>query len=395
MHRYYVSPAESWLAGRGWVTDYEENFIPPPLQGVFVLAIEAALPGASYGTLRAVQAWISALAIPLAFWIGLQMGVPERAAWVGLVSAALVAVDPDLIDHVSILLAESNYVVLLFAFLGVLLLAVRRRSARLLAASGALLGLASLAKPFPFLLCTVVPAHLLLRHRDRRAAVGALAFAAAFALVVAPWIARNALRYGAVYSVSSNGGTALAASNFLGLDASRDVYFESVVGGTRWRDPAIEARFAGVRDRYGQREWNEKDRAYARHAVRYALAHPLHFLRNYAIKVVNVFRHTPPAGRDPWIPSRAFRIALVAAGLPGFLWFAGTARRRPESVMTWVFAYHVAFLALFYISDTGRAQLPTKVLLSFFAAYGAVELAAAGARTWRYTERSARRVFHQ
>ena len=40
--------------------------------------------------------------------------------------------------------------------------------------------------------------------------------------------------------------------------------------------------------------------------------------------------------------------------------------------MSWIFAYYAAVQGLFYISTTGRIQLPTKLLLSFFAAYLAV-----------------------
>ena len=68
VHRYYVSPAESLLAGRGWVTDYGQNFIPPPLQGVFILAVKFLHPDVSYGTIRCIQAWIGSLAIPLV-WV--------------------------------------------------------------------------------------------------------------------------------------------------------------------------------------------------------------------------------------------------------------------------------------------------------------------------------------
>ena len=123
VYRYYVSPANSFLAGRGWVTDYPQNFIPAPLQGIFILAVKTLHPEASYGTIRRTQAWIGTLAIPLAFFVGAGM----RNRWVGLLAAGFIAVDPSVVKTASLLLTESNYLVLLFGFLSVLLFALRKQ----------------------------------------------------------------------------------------------------------------------------------------------------------------------------------------------------------------------------------------------------------------------------
>jgi hypothetical protein len=98
--------------------------------------------------------------------------------------------------------------------------------------------------------------------------------------------------------------------------------------------------------------------------LRYVTGHPVHFLRNYFVKVYNAFRY-PRHGpaQDP------FRDTLIVLGLVGLVWFAVAEWGRPRWIMLPIFCYYVAFTALFHITMWGRINLPMKVLLSFFAAY--------------------------
>ncbi|MFQ5415602.1 MAG: glycosyltransferase 87 family protein [Myxococcota bacterium] len=371
VYRYYASTAASALEGRGFTPALDSNFLPPPLQAAFLVAVGTVLPGADYRTARTVQAWLSAAATLLAFVIGARMG--GRA--VGLVAAALIAVDPGLAHFVAFLLAESNFFTLLFAFLAAFLVALERRSPSLLACSGGLLGLTCLMRPFPSALAVLLPVYLVVRGRDRAALTGAAVFALGFCVVVAPWTARNALRYGRLLPISSNGGTLLAQSNFLGLDARRSVYWNDIHRTDAWKDPEIEARFAGRVDRYGLEEWNEKDRAYLAHTLRYLGSHPLHFLRNYTIKLTNVFLTPRPRGHEDGRAPPYTRGSLMLLGLGGFVWFAVAERRRSAWVMVWVFGYFVGFTALFHLLRSGRMNFPVKLLLDLFAAYLVVALA--------------------
>jgi hypothetical protein len=367
VYRYYVSTAESFLAGRGWATDYEWNFIPPPLQAAFIVVTRLVLPEASYGTMRYVQAVLSVATILLAGWVGLELG----GRWAGVAAASLVALDRNVVEYVAILLAENNHFFLLFAFLGLLLLALRRESAWLMAAAGAALALASLAKPFPMFLSAVVPLWTIFRRPGRASVLRAGLFAAAFVLTVAPWLVRNHERYGRLYPISTNSGTLLAQSNFVGLDPWRPemIFWDSIYRTDLWKDPAIERRFAGRVDRYGQGEWNERDRAYLGHFVHYVLDHPLHFLRNYVVKLYNVFRHPLPRSGEPWYPSHHYRVITGLLGLLGLAWFAVAERSRPRAVLLVIFAYYAGFSALMHIDAAGRINLPLKLLLSLFAAY--------------------------
>ena len=376
MSRYYVSTAESLVAGRGFADGYEYNFIPPPMQALFLAGIKLLVPGADFETMRLAQALISIATLPLVFALGSAMGGPL----VGALAAVLVAIDPDVIGLVSTLLAETNYFFLLFAFLLVLLTALRRDAARWFAGAGLVLGLTCLTKPFPMLLWLVVPGWIALHGRNRHALVCAGVFCAAFALVVAPWTARNALHYHGFYPISTNAGVLLAQSNFAELDSTqpRMVYWEDVRRLPGWRDPGIDARYANLRDADGKREWNQLDRDYERHALHYIAQHPLHFLRNYFAKLYNVLfypgRYAPPSRLRyavlgaTW-PFPAFRPLLVLLGLAGWLWFATSTRGRPEWFMTIVCAYFVLFAALLHITRDGRINLPLKLLLTLFAAY--------------------------
>jgi 4-amino-4-deoxy-L-arabinose transferase-like glycosyltransferase len=367
VHRYYVSVARSFLEGRGWVTDYEWNFIPPPGQAAFLVAVWSVLPGDDYLTARAVQAAVSALTILLAGWVGLRMGGPAAAG----AAAAFLALDRNVVEYVGVLLAETNYFFLLLLFLALLLEAVRRRSPWWSAAAGGSLALAALFKPFPMFLALVVPVWLLARHRDRRALRDGAIFLLAFLVPVCPWLVRNHLRYGGFYLISTNAGTLLAQSNFPGLDPADpgQVYWESIYRTDRWRDPAIEERFRGRVDRYGQKEWNERDRAYMKYAVRTIVAHPLRFARNFSIKLVNALVYPAPGRGDPWHPSDLFRVVMLVLGLPGLAWFAVARRRDPSWIMVPVFVYFAGFTALMHIVRSGRINLPLKVLLLLFAAW--------------------------
>ena len=369
VHRYYVSPADSLLAGRGWETDYGQNFIAPPLQGVFVALVKGLNPSASYGMIRRVQAWIGALGILLAFQVGREMG----GRWVGLLAAGFFAFDPHVVKAAESLLTETSYFTLLFGFLAVLLRALDRDSPWLFASAGALLGLTSLMKPFPTLLAVLLPVYFVVRGRSWKSAGRGALLLALFATVVAPWIARNYLRYDAIFPISTNAGTALAMANYLDLDASKVIYWEQIQASGKWQSPAVERRFAWKRDADGKLMWNERDRAYRQHAIAYIADHPLHFAHNYAIKLYNVFRY--PLGRSgaPWRTEDVYRVALMALGFLGLAGFAATQHARPAWVVVWIFLYYAAFAALFHITLSGRLNLPVKVLLGFFAAWLLVE----------------------
>ena len=158
----------------------------------------------------------------------------------------------------------------------------------------------------------------------------------------------------------------LAQSNFLDLDPTDpgQVYWESIYKRDIWKDPEIEARFADRVDRYGRREWNGKDRAYMGHALGYMLRHPLHFLRNYGVKVYNVLRYPLADDGRRWFPFHVYRLALILLGLAGLGGFIVAERHRSQWVMVPIFVYFLGFSALMHIVRSGRITLPVKLLLT-------------------------------
>ena len=116
------------------------------------------------------------------------------------------------------------------------------------------------------------------------------------------------------------------------------------------------------------------------HALRYMTGHPLHFLGNYFVKLYNAFVYPLPGASPSSTAAYAFRLLLIFLGLVGLLRFGFSERGRSRLIMVPILGYYVAFTALFHITQSGRMNLPMKVLFTIFAAYSIVELAT------RYTD---------
>jgi hypothetical protein len=373
VRRYYDSMAESALAGRGWIPSYPTNFIPPPGQAVFIYVFKRLMPGADYQHLRTAQALVSILTIGLAFVLG--WGVAD--ATVGVLAAWLVALNHALSALVGTLVPETNDVFLVFAALSALVWALRSGRRRLFVLAGLLLGAACLFRPVPTLLGPLLAVVIGAHPRGRRPA--GLAFLAAFVATIAPWFLRNWIHYGHPYPLSTNGGTLLALANSEKLDPSRPdmVYWDDLYQRDYYRDPQIEARFAGMIDADGKPEENLKDRAYARQAMAYIARHPVHFLRNYMYKVANFVVYppsAPPAAPFPFRESKALLVVVTVAGLVGTL---GLVRRpgEPAVVLPIAVLYFLAFGALYHLTRDGRMNLLFRALLAVPAAWALVSAA--------------------
>jgi hypothetical protein len=232
------------------------------------------------------------------------------------------------------------------------------------------------------LLAVAIPIGLAARERSRGSLYRGGIFLLGFLICVGPWIGRNYLRYGEIYPISTNGGTLLATSNFLELDPTRMIYWETTHKMREWRSVAIEMRFAGKVDKDGRRLWNERDRLYTRHALDYITTHPMHFAQNYVTKLYNSFRY-PLGKRGVWTLPEVYRVVLMLLGLAGVALFSIAERRKSQWLMAWIFGYYAGFTALLHITRSGRINLPVKVLLSFFAAYLVVRLFQAASETLR------------
>jgi hypothetical protein len=265
----------------------------------------------------------------------------------------------------------------MMSMLCVLSLALRAPRRDLFAAAGALLGLACLFKPVPTLLGPMLAAWLAVRAPRRPPF--ALAFFAAFVSVLAPWIVRNAIHYGHLLPISTNGGTLLALANAPELDASRPdmTYWDDLYRRDYYKDASIEARFAGLRDRDGKPEENLKDRAYMRRALGYMARHPLHFARNYAYKLRSFLFLEPggvgaPRAPLPFRPWPGLATLVVTLGLAGLVLLAPQWRHGAAFATVFAVAYLAAFGALYHLTRDGRMTVTFRALLVLPAAYAAV-----------------------
>ena len=369
--RYYISMAESALAGQGWIPSYPTNFIPPPGQAAFILVLKAAWPRSDFQHLRTAQALVSLATILLAYALGHAL----RERWTGALAALVTALHYKLSEMVGVLLPETNHVFLLFAFVLAWGFALRRRTLPWGAAAGGLLALACLFKPTPLLLAPVLCATLWKRGHSRPA----LAAAACLLAVLAPWTIRNWRHYGGLYPISTNGGTLLALANAPALDSARPemTYWDDLYRLDYYKDAEIETRYAGRLDADGKPEENLKDRAYAGLALRYMLSHPLHFLRNYAYKTWHFLVLPPPEGAGsgsfPFRELSWVRWLVLVAGLAGIVLLVLRRRSEPFAQATVItLLYLLAMGALLHLTRDGRMNLAFRALLCAPASYAMV-----------------------
>ncbi len=163
----------------------------------------------------------------LTYRLGQQCGL-GRWAWL---AAALVACDPILLTQSTLVMTETLAAFLAVAALGSLTLAAERRSVPSSLAAGVAAGLCALCRPtflpwammLPLLLLAAVrrdstPLHEKVGEpgsgqRTWSGLVLALAFAAALAVVLAPWAIRNQEQFGKPIVTTTHGGYTLLRAN--------------------------------------------------------------------------------------------------------------------------------------------------------------------------------------
>ncbi|MEO5762699.1 MAG: glycosyltransferase family 39 protein [Vicinamibacteria bacterium] len=375
VRRYYQAMAESVLAGKGWLPSYPTNFIPPPGQAIFILIPKWLMPGIDFRELRILQALISTATVLMGFAIASRLW----GSLAGVTAAWMLAFSYPLIFYVGTLVPETNYLACLFAFLFACVEAQRAPSTWRFATAGALLGLAVIFKPVPSLLAVALVPWVWRSSVAAQRARNTLVFVLAAWIVPGIWIARNAIHYGHLYPVSTNGGTLLALANNEGLDSTRSdmIYWDDLYRrADLFRDPAIEARYAGTIDVDGKPEENLKDREYAKSTLRYIASHPHHFVRNYAFKLGNFLIYPRPGELPPEDRPRIFseiwflQDALLALGLlGGALLLSRPIERARAAALLILLGYLVAMGALMHLTRDGRMNFPVRALLTFPAAF--------------------------
>ncbi len=167
---------------------------------------------------RLIQVGLSTVTVFAVFVIARRFH-GERTA---LLAAALVAFYPNLIAFSHLLWSETLYIFLSITALAIILRR-ERLDWRLAAAAGVLLGLAALVRSLGFYVAVLVFLWMLWQaRREPRRAATALILMATVALTIAPWTARNWVRYQRLWVIDATTGQNLYLGNNPGRPASWD-----------------------------------------------------------------------------------------------------------------------------------------------------------------------------
>ena len=178
----------------------------------FALAAVYGIFGAdNFPAARIFFCLIGALLTVVVFLLGREVADTLTA----LLAAGLVAVYPNLLYYTIHFASEPLYILLSSASVWTFLRAVKSRSWGQYAASGFILGLATLTRPAGiFFVPFFALGALLLARRDlRRTVLGVCLYGAAALLAITPWTIRNYVVHERFVFVTSNGGSTFWGSN--------------------------------------------------------------------------------------------------------------------------------------------------------------------------------------
>ena len=281
---WYHAVANLLADGHGFVapgTTRPTAFHPPAFP--LALAAGSLLGARSYAAHQALGCLLGALAIPVVAVLVRRLA-GDRA---GIAAAVLTAVALPLIADEAVLMSESLSTAAVAAVLLAAVVVRERPTAWRAAALGAAIAVAALTRSEALLLWPLLAVPLLWR-RWRLLAVSALGVA----ILIAPWAARNWVRFDQPVLISTNDGTVIAGSN------APSTYhgpltgfwnFAELAGGPRL--PANEAQASDILRRRG--------RDYAvDHAGRVPAVVGVRILRTWGV----------------WRPEQEVNIAVVLGG---------------------------------------------------------------------------------
>lgn len=274
--QHYSQIAQNIAAGNGFAWGPgEPTSIRPPLYPGLLAAVWTAVPN-NLQAIRVLQMLLTLATAVLVYRLGSRVYDPTVGAW----AAAATWLYPSLIFANFLILTETLFTFLLIGFV---LLAVRLiQDPRLSTAfaCGATLGLAALTRsilwPLPLMLCPLLT--LLLRGPlTRRLLLPALVFAG-YAVVVAPWAARNTRLQRVFTVVDTMGGINLRMGNYEYTPDDRMWDAVSLAGEKSWVH-GLSADLPGRSISEGEKEkWAQ------RKAIAYMRANPGNTLRRAVIK---------------------------------------------------------------------------------------------------------------
>ena len=292
----YFNAARGMALGHGLILEGHPSAYWPVGYPAF-LAPLFALFGASMSVVKAANVVLHGAAALLAWMVARRL----MGHGVALAAGIAVAVWPDLLFYCGESASENLFVPLLLGFLLLLVMWVDSRRLLHAAAAGAVLGACVLTRVTAQGLVVLVPAAIVLLRRSRAGLVPAAALLVAFALVVSPWVARNAIRMGAPV-ITTNSGVNLVMANNPKADGGYNV--AGLMPAVPLSSPANEVL---------------ADRTYTKRALSFILGHPGDALRLVPAKAYHLFQREGIVG---------FQTGAYVKALPAGTAFAPSALER-------------------------------------------------------------------
>lgn len=336
--------------GRGFVRPYELIFFGdvtptaehPPAWPV-LLAGMSELGGRSHDAHRVVGALCGTGTVVAIGFLGRRVA----GARAGLIAAGIAAVYPMLWVVDGTLMSESLYGLTIALALLAAYRVVERPTAARAAVLGAAMALAALTRGEGMALVVLlgVPVALLARTDARGRLVTLAVTAAAFAGVLAPWLARNWSAFDRPVPVSNNTGTLLAGANCDGVygGAGLGAWTFLCIEGPRRRNEAVQAA-----------ELRRRGLDYAReHAGRLPVVLPARVLRTWdAYRPLQGTAFMRAEGRRRW----AQYLGLAAYYPLLLLAVAGFVVLRRRGATPWLLLVPAALVTLTSLGGYGLAR---------------------------------------
>lgn len=382
--QHYSQIAQNIVAGNGFAWGPgEPTSIRPPLYPGLLAAVWTLSPN-NLQAIRVLQMLLTLATAVLVYILGSRIYDPAVGAW----AAAATWLYPSLIFANFLILTETLFTFLLIAFvlLAVLLVQTPRASAAF--ACGITLGLAALTRsilwPLPLILCPLLTV-LIRGSLPRRILLPALVFAG-YAVVVAPWAARNTRLQRVFTVVDTMGGINLRMGNYEHTPDDRMWDAVSLGGDKSWVH-GLSSDLPGFVTEGQKEKWAQ------RKALAYMRANPGVTLRRAAIKFadfwglerefvagVNSGLYAPPV----WfqiVGSAAIILAYVAVVLAAAvgIWNAAPVDWRAHAILLLPILLVVAGHTIVF--GHSRYHLP---LVPLLALYGGAAVVAGRARASRF-----------
>lgn len=375
--KYHLEWAQKILAGNFWG---DEVFFRAPFYP-YLLALLYKIGGAKIGFVILCQHVMGSVSAVLVYVLARRF----FACGVSLAAGLLTALYWPLIYFEGDLLFETLFVFLTLGFLVTIVIAAERRSAVLLALSGAVLGLAALTRPPILILIPVLP--FVLRScaagrgkagAARREWVRSTALVVAGALLfIIPVTVRNFVVGRDFVGIASQGGVNFYIGNNPQSDGRT-----AIVPGTRWDwwggyEDSIRLAESAMGRKLKPSEVSDY---YFRKGTEFILTDPAKAVPLLAKKLY-LFWAAGERSNNKYIYFFWHQSGMGKVPLPGF-WFVGPLallggvllwpRRRDLSLLyLFVAAYTLAIVA-FFVND--RFRVPVVPVLAVFAGYSIVYL---------------------